>query len=115
MNHYFAKRLGFYEDAADATNSKFNMAVLLAWLITAVPGLYMILAKGVFAAYLVIPAWIASVILPTDSSIWARAENRSHPVALHPLMLQTNSVLDDIERRFIIMKNESDDRAHLGS
>lgn len=63
VNHYFAKRLGFYEDAADATNSKFNMAVLLAWLIPAVPGLYLILAKGVFAAYLVVPAWIASAIL----------------------------------------------------
>jgi len=63
VNHYFAKRLGFYEDAAEATGSKFNMAVLLAWLIPAVPGLWLILSKGVFAAYLVIPAWIASAIL----------------------------------------------------
>lgn len=63
VNHYFAKRLGFYEDAADATGSKFNMAVLLAWLIPAIPGLYFIMAKGVFAAYLVLPAWIASAIL----------------------------------------------------
>lgn len=44
------------------------------------------------------------VILPTNSSIWARAENRSHPVVLHPLMLQTKSVLDDIERRFIVLE-----------
>lgn len=42
------------------------------------------------------------IILPTHSSVWARAENRSHKVALHPLMLHTKSVLDDIERRFII-------------
>lgn len=63
VNHYFAKRLGFHEDAADATKSGFNMAVLLAWLIPAVPGLWLILSKGVFAAYLVIPAWIASAIL----------------------------------------------------
>lgn len=40
------------------------------------------------------------IILPTDSSIWERAENRSHTVALHPMMLHTRSVLDDIERRF---------------
>lgn len=40
------------------------------------------------------------VILPTDSSVWERAENRSHTVALHPMMLHTRSVLDDIERRF---------------
>lgn len=63
VNHYFAKRLGFHEDAAAATKSGFNMAVLLAWLIPAVPGLWLILSKGVFAAYLVIPAWIASAIL----------------------------------------------------
>lgn len=40
------------------------------------------------------------VILPTDSSVWERAENLSHTVALHPMMLHTRSVLDDIERRF---------------
>jgi NCS1 family nucleobase:cation symporter-1 len=63
VNHYFAKRLGFYEDAAEVTGSRFNLAVLLAWLIPAVPGLWLILSQGVFAAYLVIPAWIASAIL----------------------------------------------------
>lgn len=40
------------------------------------------------------------VILPADSSVWDRAENLSHNVALHPMMLHTRSVLDDIERRF---------------
>jgi len=44
------------------------------------------------------------MILPTHSSVWARAENRSHNVALHPLMLHTKSVLDDIERRFIVLE-----------
>ncbi|MFK7909110.1 MAG: cytosine permease [Akkermansiaceae bacterium] len=63
VNHYLAKRLGFYEDAADATNSSFNMAVLLAWFIPAIPGLWLVLSKGVFAAYLVVPAWIASSAL----------------------------------------------------
>jgi triacylglycerol lipase len=38
------------------------------------------------------------VIIPTESSIWERAENRSYKVALHPLMLQTKSVLNDIEK-----------------
>lgn len=41
------------------------------------------------------------IILPTKSSIWDRAENRSFTVALHPLMLHTKSVLDDIEKRFV--------------
>lgn len=39
------------------------------------------------------------IILPTSSSVWTRAENHSHNVALHPLMLHTKSVLDDIEKR----------------
>ncbi|MBC7981187.1 MAG: lipase [Armatimonadetes bacterium] len=41
------------------------------------------------------------MILPTASSIWQRAENRCYNVPLHPLMLHTKSVLDDIEQRFI--------------
>lgn len=39
------------------------------------------------------------IIIPTDSSVWDRAENRSYNVALHPLMLHTKPVLDDIEKR----------------
>ncbi len=39
------------------------------------------------------------IILPTESSVWERAENRSHLVAMHPMMLHTKSVLDDIEKR----------------
>jgi triacylglycerol lipase len=42
------------------------------------------------------------IILPTASSVWARAENRSYKVPLHPLMLHTKSVLDDIESHLII-------------
>jgi len=64
VNHYLAKKLGFLEDPAEKNKSAFNIAVLLAWLIPAIPGLWLILKKdGVFAAYLVIPAWIASAIL----------------------------------------------------
>lgn len=41
------------------------------------------------------------MILPADSSVWDRAENRSHVVALHPMMLTSNRVLDDIESRLL--------------
>lgn len=44
------------------------------------------------------------MILPTDSSVWERAENYSHPVILHPLMLYSKSVLDDIEKRLVVKK-----------
>lgn len=63
VNHYLAKPLGILEDPAEQSKSAFNPAVLLAWLIPAVPGLWLIMKKDFFAAYLVIPAWIASGIL----------------------------------------------------
>lgn len=44
------------------------------------------------------------IILPTESSVWKRAENYSHPVILHPLMLHSKPVLDDIEKRLVIEK-----------
>jgi triacylglycerol lipase len=43
------------------------------------------------------------IILPTASSVWKRAENKSYKVALHPLMLHTPSVLDDIEKRLVVV------------
>ena len=39
------------------------------------------------------------IILPAVSSVWQRAENLEFPVLLHPLMLDSKSVLDDIGRR----------------
>ena len=41
------------------------------------------------------------VILPPTSSVWDRAENLAYPVILHPLMLTSNRVLTDIERRLV--------------
>ena len=41
------------------------------------------------------------VILPPASSVWQRAENLEFKVPLHPLMLNSRPVLDDIERRLI--------------
>lgn len=39
------------------------------------------------------------IILPPSSSAWARAENLEYPVLMHPLMLTSNAVLSDLERR----------------
>ncbi|HSP43435.1 MAG TPA: alpha/beta fold hydrolase [Luteolibacter sp.] len=41
------------------------------------------------------------IIVPAGNSHWQRAENLSFPVALHPLMLNSRKVLDDIERRLL--------------
>ncbi len=39
------------------------------------------------------------IILPPESSVWDRAENLEYQVLAHPLMLNSNQVLNDIERR----------------
>ena len=41
------------------------------------------------------------IILPPTSSVWIRAENLEFTVPLHPLMLNSGPVLDDIERRLM--------------
>jgi NCS1 family nucleobase:cation symporter-1 len=63
VNHYCGKAMGFISDAADAKRSSFNLAVLLAWLIPVIPALYLIFYRDQFAAYCVIPAWIAAGVL----------------------------------------------------
>ena len=63
VNHYLAKKMGFTQDVAHEKGNSFNAAVLLAWLIPVALGLYFIFEKGLFAAYAVIPCWIASSVL----------------------------------------------------
>ena len=41
------------------------------------------------------------VILPPRSSVWDRAENIEYPVALHPMMVTSQRVVDDIEKRLV--------------
>ncbi len=39
------------------------------------------------------------IILPPSSSIWDRADNMEFPVIMHPLMLTSRAVIDDVEKR----------------
>lgn len=41
------------------------------------------------------------IILPPSSSIWDRAENLEYPVLMHPLMITSDKVISDIERRLL--------------
>ena len=41
------------------------------------------------------------IVLPTDSSVWERADNRKHYAPMHPMMLTIPSVLGDIENRLL--------------
>lgn len=41
------------------------------------------------------------IILPPSSSVWDRAVNIEHPALLHPLMVTSNTVISDIEKRLL--------------
>lgn len=59
VDFYLMKRLGLCDEYALRTGTAVNMAVLIAWTAPVAVGLYLIFAKGIFAAYAVIPCWFA--------------------------------------------------------
>jgi purine-cytosine permease-like protein len=63
VNHHLAKKMGFTKNYAEVKEIGFNGAVLLAWLIPVTLAMYFIFGQGLFPAYAVIPAWIASCLL----------------------------------------------------
>ena len=63
VDFWLMKKLGLRSEYAHVTNSSFNPTVLIAWLLPVFTGLYLIYAKDIFAAYLVIPCWIACAVL----------------------------------------------------
>lgn len=63
VDYYLIRRSGLMEEYAFRAGSKFNLPVLIAWLLPVTVGLCLIFAKGLFAAYAVIPAWMACGLL----------------------------------------------------
>ena len=61
---YFSKRLGILSDPAAATDSTFNVAALLAWIVPALIGFW---AVGYFdmplPTYATLPVWLDSGLL----------------------------------------------------
>ena len=60
---YWLLRKTRQDELAIRTGTTFNWIVLVSWIVPVAAGLYFIFGKGTFAAYLVIPCWIASGIL----------------------------------------------------
>ena len=58
FDHYFSKRIGLLQDYAEVKGSNFNIAVLLAWLVSMI--IYYSIAEfnGIFLSFLTLPAWI---------------------------------------------------------
>jgi purine-cytosine permease-like protein len=63
VDFYFMRRFGLCDEYAIRRGVQTNVAVLVAWLVPVVVGLYMIFVFGLFPAYAVIPAWLASGVL----------------------------------------------------
>ena len=63
VDFYLMNRFGLRDEYASRTGQKVNVAVLIAWLAPVAVGLYLIFYQGIFAAYAVIPCWIACAIL----------------------------------------------------
>ena len=63
VDFYLMKKFGLQNEYATHSGTKVNIAVLIAWLLPVAVGLYLIFWQGVFAAYLVIPCWIACAVL----------------------------------------------------
>jgi NCS1 family nucleobase:cation symporter-1 len=59
VDYYLMKRTGLSDEYALRTGQAFNFSVLIAWLLPVAVGLYLIFWQGIFAAYAVIPCWIA--------------------------------------------------------
>lgn len=62
VDFWLMRRFGLADEYAERTGSA-NLAALVAWLLPVLVGLYLIFWQGLFAAYAVIPAWLACGVL----------------------------------------------------
>jgi NCS1 family nucleobase:cation symporter-1 len=63
VDYYLVRKFGMSEDYAQRTGASVNVAVLIAWVLPVAVGLYLIFWQGLFAAYAVIPAWVACGVI----------------------------------------------------
>lgn len=63
VDYYLMKRFGLRDEYANRTGSSVNLAVIIAWLLPVAVGLYLIFVQGLFAAYAVVPCWVACGVI----------------------------------------------------
>ncbi len=63
VDFYLMKKFGLRDEYATHSGIQVNVAVLIAWLLPVAIGLYLIFGQGLFAAYAVIPCWIACGVI----------------------------------------------------
>ena len=63
VDFYLMKTFGLRDEYATHSGTRVNVAVMIAWLLPVAVGLYLIFWQRLFAAYAVIPCWIACGVL----------------------------------------------------
>ncbi len=63
VDFYLMKKFGLRDEYARRSGASINVAVMVAWLLPVAVGLYLIVWQGLFAAYAVIPCWLACGVL----------------------------------------------------
>ncbi|HMQ47879.1 MAG TPA: hypothetical protein PKA00_10510 [Saprospiraceae bacterium] len=63
FEHYFADRVGMIRNYAEHSGSTFNMAVLLAWVLSGGLFFYLSQSQGIFLSFLTFPAWLGCGLL----------------------------------------------------
>jgi NCS1 family nucleobase:cation symporter-1 len=63
VDYYLMQRFGLQDEYACHSGIKINIAVLVAWVLPVSVGLYLIFATELYAAYAVIPCWVACGVL----------------------------------------------------
>jgi NCS1 family nucleobase:cation symporter-1 len=63
VDYWLMKKFGLQDEYAYRNRSLISVAVLVAWLLPVAVGLYLIFQQDLFAAYAVIPCWVATGIL----------------------------------------------------
>lgn len=63
VDYYLMKKFGLQDEYATHSGTAVNAAVLVAWLLPVAVGLYLIFQQGLFAAYAVVPCWVACGVL----------------------------------------------------
>jgi NCS1 family nucleobase:cation symporter-1 len=63
VDYWLMKKFGLNDEHAHKTNQSISIAVLVAWLLPVTVGLYLIFWQGIFAAYAVIPCWVACGVI----------------------------------------------------
>jgi purine-cytosine permease-like protein len=63
FEHFFAEKWGVVKNYAEQSGINFNLAVLLAWGISAAVFYFISVSQGVFLSFLTLPAWLSCGLL----------------------------------------------------